>query len=208
MRQAIPGVLLGTVLRTTVLATTVLATTVLATAVFLGGALLAPADARASPAPKKPAALLAALLHAKVKSLPHGYLKPVVGPYQVTAAAKKHHALGGVVITGDQGNEAVIYIVFATIADAKADWAHADFKGLQTKSAPSSIPKPNVMANTTSAAKNGATTVDIGLTDVAFRSGNVIIQGATSSVTNPKQGDPAGSVALALFALQHLKSVA
>jgi hypothetical protein len=172
-----------------------------------GMALLAPAGSVASPAAKKPAALLDALLHAKVKSLPHGYLKAVVGPYQVTAGAKKHHALGGVMISGDEGNEAVIYIVFATVADAKADWAHADFKGLQTKAAPSPVPKPNVMANTTSAAKNGATTVDIGLTDVAFQYGNVIIQGATSSVTNPKQGDPAGSVALALFALQRLKSL-
>jgi hypothetical protein len=174
---------------------------------LVGVALVAPAGALASPAAKKPADVLASLLHAKVKRLPHGYLKPVVGQYKVTAAAKKHHALGGVMITGDQGNEAVIYIVFATVAGAKADWAHADFTGLQTQPAPSSIPKPNVMANTSSAAKSGTTTIHIGLTDVAVRVGNVIVQGATSSVTNPKQGDPAGSVALALFALQHLKSV-
>jgi hypothetical protein len=166
-------------------------------------ALVAIASASAA---KSPAALIAALEKAKVTNaqLPKGYKSPVVGPYKVTAAIKKHGAVGGVQIFADGGNEAIIYIVFKNAAAAKLDWTHANFHGQKTESAPSSIPKPNVVVNLTATPTVNGKTVKFGLTEVATLSGNVIVQSITSSEKTPTHGDKAGAVALAVFALKHL----
>ena len=176
-------------------------------AALLATALLAPPASSAAAAGKRPAALLAALLQLKVRSLPYGYTRPRVGAYQVSAGARKHHALGGVEIEGDGGNEAVIYIVFSSAADAKLDWQHADLANARVSAAPITIPKPSLVANVSTSARSGATTVKFGLSEVACLVGSVIVEGVTSSTTSTNQGDVPGAVALELFALARLRSV-
>ncbi len=176
-------------------------------AALLATALLTPSSSSAAAGAKTPAALLTALLKAEVRSLPYGYKTPRVGAYQVSAGASKHHALGGVEIEGDGGNEAVIYIVFSNAADAKLDWQHADLANARVSAAPKTIPKPSLVANVSTSAKSGTTIVKFGLTEVACLVGSVIVEGVTSSTTNTSEGNVAGAVALELFALAHLKSV-
>jgi hypothetical protein len=174
------------------------------------GALLAasfPALSLGAGAAETPSALLAALLKTKVTSLPHGYKTPRVGAYQVSAGAKAHHAIGGVEIEGDSGNEAVIYIVYSSAAQAKLNWEHANLASAHVSAAPKSIPKPSFVANESTTAPNSKPVVKIGLTEVACLSGDVIVEGVTSSFTNPNAGDLAGAVALEQFALAHLKAI-
>jgi hypothetical protein len=156
-----------------------------------------------------PKALYNSLLKAPVASsdLPHGYKSPVVGPYAVTSKAKSHHAIGGVQIEAENGNVAVIYIIFATKAAAKADWASANLTGTRTQAAPSSVPKPSIVVNTSASGMSGGKKITFGLTDIACLYGNVIVQAATSSLTSTKHGDLAGAVALERFALKHLDAV-
>lgn len=172
---------------------------------LLACAATGPAAARANrPSPQ---ALYSALLKAPVteSQLPHGYKSPLVGKYPLTATAKSHHAVGGVQIQADSGNVAVIYIVFATSADAKADWANANFAGTTTQAAPSSIPKPSIVVNTSATGTSGGKKITFGLTDIACLYGNVIVQAATSSTASTKHGDLAGALALARFAVKHLE---
>jgi hypothetical protein len=170
---------------------------------------LATVLAAGASASKSPADLATALAHAKVTGaqLPDGYKSPVVAAYKITAGDKKHGAVGGASIVADNGGQVVIYIVFKTSAQAKADFEHGNFGSASHKAAPGSIPKPNVEVNTSTSGTVGANTVTIGITDVAFPYKNVLVQAATSSQTNTKHGDVAGAVALARFALSHLKSV-
>ena len=140
-------------------------------------------------------------------SLPHGCKAPRVGTYQVSAGAKSHHARGGVEIVGDGGNEGVSYIVFSSAADAKLDWQHANLTNARVSAAPKTIPKRSLVANASTTARSGTTTVRIGLTEVACLVENVIVEGVTSSTTNANEGDIPGAVALALFAVEHLRSV-
>jgi hypothetical protein len=165
--------------------------------------------APAAAAAPTPAKLYSALLRATVTTaqLPHGFTGPAVGVYKLEAATKKHHAVGGVEIVADEGSDAVIYIVFASAADARADWAHADFSGITTAAAPKSIAKPSIVANASSSAQVSGKTVTIGLTNVSALRGNVIVEAVTTSTTNKTHGDVAGAVALARFALAHLAAV-
>jgi hypothetical protein len=160
-------------------------------------------------AARKPQALYKALLTTKVTAsqLPHGYKQPVVGVYLVTAAAKTHHAVGGVRIFADGGNEGIIYIVFASAADARADWSNANFKSVATAAAPKSIPKPSIVVNTSTSGTVNGKTLKIGISDIAALRGNVIVQALTTSRSSATHGDVAGAVALAQFALQHLAAV-
>jgi hypothetical protein len=171
-------------------------------------ALLAAQAAQSRPA-RTPQQLLSALLAAKIggSALPHGYKSPQVARYTVTSTAKGHHAVGGAEITADGGNEAIIYIVFRTNADAKADFSHANLAGKTTASAPSSVPKPSVVVNTSASGTVSGKNVTIGITDVAFVQGNVLVQAATTSASSKKHGDVAGAIALAKFASKHLQSV-
>lgn len=158
---------------------------------------------------RSPEALLSALVKAPVgkTALPHGYRSPVVSTYQVSATAKKNHAIGGVQIVADGGNEAVIYLVFATAADAKRDWAKANFAGNHTTPTPKSMPQPSLIIEATTTGTSKGKTIKVGLTDVGCLQGNVIVQGITSSIKNTRQGDTPGALALELYALKHLKSV-
>jgi len=160
-------------------------------------------------AANSPSALASALTHTKVTAaqLPHGYKSPVVGAYKLTAGDKSHGAVGGATIVADNGGQVVIYIVFKTSAQARADFEHGNFGKASRTSAPSSLPKPNVEVNTSTSGTVGANTVTIGITDIAFPYKNVLVQAATSSQSSTKHGDIAGAVALATFALAHLKSV-
>jgi hypothetical protein len=168
-------------------------------ATFAVGASLATARPQRSPA-----ALQAALLKAKVTKLPHGYRSPVVSKYTPTGSAKSRHATGGVQIVADGGNEAFIYQIFATAADAKLDWANANFVGATTSAAPSSIPKPSIVANTSAQATSGGKKITFGLTDVGCLDSNLIVEAVTSSATSTKHGDVAGAVALEQYAVAHL----
>jgi hypothetical protein len=171
-------------------------------------AMLAAQAAQSRPE-RAPQRVLGALPAAKVgaSALPHGYRSPQVAAYTVTAAAKAHHAVGGAQIVADGGNEAIIYIVFRTKADAKADFAHANLAGKATSSAPGSVPKPSIVVNTSATGTLGGKNVTIGITDVAFVQGNVLVQAATTSTSSKEHGDVAGAFALAQFASKHLKSV-
>jgi hypothetical protein len=171
------------------------------------GALLTPGLAGASSGSKSPSALVSALLNAKVTSLPNGYKSPVVSRYQVTPTAAKHHAVGGVAIVGDSGAEAVIYIVFATPADAKLEWQNASFGKGHVSTAPASVPTPSLLYSTQSTETNKGKTYKIGLTEVACLYKNVLVQGVTSAL-NSSRGNTAGSTALTLFALSHLEALA
>jgi hypothetical protein len=176
-------------------------------ALLVAAVAAAPSAGSASPSPQ---AVLKALLAAKVKAaqVPHGYAAPAVLRYAVSKTAKSHHAIGGAQISLDGGNEAVIYIVFATPADAKADFDHANLAGKSTSKAPSSLPKPSVVVSTSATGTVNSNTVTIGITDVAFVQGPVVVQAATTSTTSTTHGDIAGALALAKFASKHLKSVA
>jgi hypothetical protein len=158
---------------------------------------------------KTPQAVYKALLNTPVKAsqLPHGYKNPQVGDSPLTATAKSHNAVGSVQIFADGGNEAVLYIIFATAADARLDWANAHYPKGSGSAAPSSIPKPSVLINTSTTGTVNGKSKTFGLTDVASLRGNVIVQGVTTSGTNAKHGDVAGSVALAQFAIAHLKAL-
>jgi hypothetical protein len=182
---------------------------VLVCALLAAAPVAALSSAAARAATLSPVALVAALQHARVTTgeLPHGYGSPVVGSYAVTAAARSHHAVGGAQIQADHGGEAIIYIVFASAADAQADWAHGDYAAVHHRPAPSSIPQPNIELDTSSSGVANGTRVTIGLTDIACRSGNVIVEAATSSQTSTTHGDVAGAVLLERFALAHLRAV-
>lgn len=170
---------------------------------LIAGLAGGPAGARATKI--SPQALYNALLTTPVAKLPHGYESPIVGKHAMSARAKAHHAIGAVEIEADGGNVAVFYIVFRTTADAKADFSHASLAGTATAKAPSSIPRPSVVVNTSATGTSGGKNVTFGLTDIACVYGNVIIEAATSSTTSAKHGDVAGAVALELFAIKHLK---
>src|SRR5215469_4834512 len=119
----------------------------IATALAVAALLVPAAQSRADRTPQQ---MLKALVATKVGSsaLPHGYRSPRVTSYKVTATAKQHHALGGAEILADGGNEAIIYIVFDTVANAKADFASANLAGKSTAAAPRTIPKPSIIVNT------------------------------------------------------------
>jgi hypothetical protein len=157
---------------------------------------------------RTPPALITALEKAKVSSsdLPHGYSSPLVGAYEVSAEAKQHGAVGGVQIFMDGGSEGIIYLVFKTSALAKADWKNANFNGAKTSAAPSSIPKPNIVVDTSGTGTANGKKITFGLTEVATLSGDVIVQAITASTASKTHGDRAGAVALAQYALNHLKA--
>jgi hypothetical protein len=167
------------------------------------------APAAQSRVDRTPQQVLNALRTTKIgaRALPHGYRSPQVSAYAVTAAAKSHHALGGAEIVADGGNEEVIYIVFATKADAKSDFAHANLAGKDTTTAPKTIPRPSVVVNTAATGMLSGKSVTIGITDVAFVQGNVLVQAATTSTSSKRHGDVAGALALAQFASKHLRSL-
>jgi hypothetical protein len=180
---------------------------------LLGQALLAALAAAfvlaaTAGAAQSPQALLSALLKAKVTSadLPHGYSAPVVSAYKLSAAVKKRGAIGGAQIFADGGNEAVIYIVFSTPAQAEADWKNASFHGAKTSPAPGSIPKPNIEVNTSTGATVNGKNVTFGLTEVATLAGNVIVQSITATTKSTNHGDVTGAVLLAQFALKQLNA--
>ena len=179
----------------------------IATGLAVAALVVPAAQARADRAPQE---VLKALVATKVGSsaLPHGYRSPQVTSYKVTATAKKHHAVGGAEILADGGNEAIIYIVFDTVADAKADFARANLAGKSTAAAPSTIPKPSIVVNTSASGTVKGKLVTLGITDIAFVQRNVIVQAATTSAASPTHGDVAGAVALAQFAAKHLRSIA
>jgi hypothetical protein len=156
-----------------------------------------------------PRALVQALLKAQVSSseLPRGYRSPVVSRYRLTAKAKSHQAVGGVQIKLQGGNAAVTYLVFASKAGAKADWASAKLKGISTGAGPASLPQPSLVISTSASGRSGGRKITVGLTDVAYVFGNVIVQAVTSSTATTKHGDVAGAVALARFAFGHLVDV-
>jgi hypothetical protein len=174
---------------------------------LLGTTLAAAVLAGGAGAARSPAALAAALVHAKAGKLPHGYSSPVVAVYKQTASAKSHGAVGGASITADNGGEVVIYIVFKNPADALADFEHANFGTTSHKAGPSSLPKPNVEVDTSTSGKSGLNTITVGITDLAFVYKNVLVQAGTSSEQSTKHGDIPGAVALAQYALRHLQSV-
>jgi hypothetical protein len=101
----------------------------------------------------------------------------------------------------------VIYLVFKTPAQATADFTHASFGPVSHKAAPGGVPKPNVEVDTSTTGKSGVSTITLGITDIAFPYKNVLVQAATSSSASTAHGDVAGAVALAQFAVAHLKSV-
>jgi len=180
---------------------------VLATGLVAAAFMVPTAHSRADRTPQQ---VLKALVAAKVgaSALPHGYRSPRVTPYAVTATAKKHHAVGGAEILADGGNEGIIYIVFKTVADAKADFARANLAGKSTSAAPKTIPKPSIVVNTSASGTVKGKPVTVGITDIAFVERNVIVQAATTSSASTKHGDVAGAVALAQFAAKHLRSIA
>src|SRR5262249_36713425 len=103
-----------------------------------------------------------------------------------------------------------IYIVFRTRADAKGDFSHANLAGRSTSAAPKALPKPSIVVNTSATGTVKGKLVTIGITDVAFVQGNVIVQAATTSTSSTKHGDvpAAGADALATFASQLRRPVA
>jgi hypothetical protein len=163
----------------------------------------------AASAAKTPSALVKALLAAKVAAsdLPHGYRSPKVTPYRISAGDRKHHVVGGVLISADNGGEAVIYLVFSTPAAARADFAHGNVASVFRIAAPKSIPKPNIEFNTSTAGKLKGKQVTVGLTDLTYVYRNVLVEAGTSSLTSATHGDVSGAALLGLYALAHLKSV-
>jgi hypothetical protein len=177
----------------------------IATGLAVAALVVPAAQSRADRTPQQ---VLKALVATKVGSsaLPHGYRSPRVTSYQVTVTAKKHHAVGGAEILADGGNEAIIYIVFASGADAKADFSHANLAGKSTSAAPRTFPTPSIVVNTSASGTSNGKIVTIGITDVAFVQGNVVVQAATTSMASTRHGDVPGAVALAQFASKHLRS--
>jgi hypothetical protein len=175
--------------------------------VLLAGSAAGPGSA--APGSQTPRSLVKSLLEAPVprSELPPGYKSPVVGRYRLTAKAKSHQAVGGVQIELRGGDASVTYIVFASKAGAKADWTSAKLKGISTRPGPASLPQPSLVITTSASGRTGGKEITVGLTDVAYLFGNVIVQAVTSSTASATHGDVAGATALARFALGHLVDV-
>ena len=182
--------------------------TMLAVPVLAALAVLVPSPA-AAVSPSTPEALLHRLLTSPVpkSELPGGYGSPVVGRYRPTAKAKSHHAIGGVQIDLEGGTAAVLYIIFPNRADAEAHWQTATLKGLTTAAGPAYLPEPSLVVNTWASGKSDGKSMTVGVTNVAYRFENVIVEALTTSTTSTKHGDVHGAEMLARFALVHLVSV-
>ena len=166
-----------------------LATTTLAA---IAGSAVA-AGAGAGGHSRTPRALYEALLTKPTASkLPTGFHKARRVPYALNDQARRHHALGGVEIDIDR-DAAIIYLVYATRADAVADWKETNIKqhGTTSDTAPGRFPWPAVIINYSIAGKDvSGKTVTNGVTDLAFTSRNVIVQALTMSATKKASGTP------------------
>lgn len=143
-------------------------------------------------------------------SLPSGFTGAKTGVYSVSSTGKKHHEIGGVEIDLNDGDAAIIYLVFPTHADAVGDWKDANLKKHAKTSvpAPAPFPWPALIANMSITGKNVfGKTVTNGATDLAFTSKNVIVQALTISTDNTDSGDITGSIKLGRSALKHLQAL-
>jgi len=179
-------------------------------AVLLLGACAFPAVAQAP----RPQRLYQALLTTAVPEaqLPSGFTSPRTSLYQPSSLATKHHVVGGVEIDLDAngGDAGIVYLVFATRADAVADWKAADLRkhSKSTLPAPAGMPWPALLANRSVTGKSAlGKTVTNGVTEVAFTWKNVIGQALTTSYSNTDSGDIPGAIRLSKFTLSYLKSV-
>lgn len=150
-----------------------------------------------------PASLARKLLTTPIaaSTLPAGLTAPSLSPFTVSASSQKHHSVGAVDFefnTADQAS--IIYVVFASRADAVAD-----FRGVKGSArevdgpAPSSFPKPSVIRNSPYPPGGG-------ISGVEFVSGNVLVLVSTVS-SNANRGDVPAAVKLATTAQQHLAAV-
>jgi hypothetical protein len=66
---------------------------------------------------------------------------------------------------------------------------------------------PSFVVSTSAVGTLNGKTVAIGITDVAFVEGNVLVQAAATAPSSSKHGDVSGAVALAGFASTHLRAI-
>jgi hypothetical protein len=163
-------------------------------------------------APVPPKQLYQRLLTTSIpnSALPSGFSSAKIGIYTPSALSQKHHAVGGVEIDLNDGDDALVYIIFATRADAVADWKAADLrhKGKSVVAAPAAFPWPALIENSSITGKNLlGKTVTNGVTDLAFTAKNVIVQAVTRSTDNPNSGDIPATIKLGQFGLRHLQTI-
>lgn len=144
-------------------------------------------------------------------ALPSGFYSSSVGIYKPSSQAQKHHAVGGVEIDLNGGDAALIYLVFATRADAVADWNDANLRShaKSTLVPPAGFPGPGLIANMSIKGKNAfGKNVTNGVTDLAFVSKFVIVQAVTRSTDNTDSGDIPAAITLGRFGLARLNAAA
>ena len=164
---------------------------------------------------RRPASLTLyrALLRTAYSPLPSDFTSAKAGLDEPTPSAKRHHALGSVLVTIDNGAAAVRYTVFPTAADAAASFREPllKTKGVIALRPMGKVPgyrQPSRWANGTLAEKTTlGKTVEFGFTAMALRRGNVVLSAAIVSVESQTSGDVDGTIRLLGSALAHLRRV-
>jgi hypothetical protein len=118
--------------------------------------------------------------------------------------SKRHHAVGEVTITLNNGDALVRYVVFPRVADALAAWRTAAKLPGQRDSLPlSGFPKPSAIINGSFADQGHL----YGYTNAAFVSLGVLVEGETISTTSKVSGDVSGAIRLLRWARAHLAAI-
>lgn len=133
------------------------------------------------------------------QTLPRGYVVTVVERYPVTAASKRYHALGSVVVNLNHGHAGIVYTVFPNQSAVRSrwndglagagDWISVDRKVKQSR------------------VNRGTTTIDgnrVQATDVILIEGDTLISAiVTSATASPR--DRVAALALARAGLRQLR---
>jgi len=137
-----------------------------------------------------PAGLYRSLLAAPVSN---GTVKAL----KIGATPRRHHAVGEVEVDFDRGASRIIYVVFPTVADDRANFT-AGLRALRRPGYLTRVPAPGVAAP--SLLLRAVVNYGTSLTEISFVSGNVGVNAVST------KGE-ARVRALARLALRHLNAV-
>jgi hypothetical protein len=132
--------------------------------------------------------------------LPAGYVITGVQKYPISAVSRRHHAVGAVVVNLNLSHAGIIYTVFPNDEDLQARWRD-DIAGRgQAIVVDAKLAKGRQI--------DGWTSLDghrVGVTDIVFRAGNVLVSALTTSSTHHDHGNRADALRLARAGLIQLR---
>jgi hypothetical protein len=132
--------------------------------------------------------------------VPRGYVVTVVQKYPISPPSRRHHAVGAVVVNFNHGRAGIIYVIFPTKADVRARWRD----GLAEQGREITVDRQAVRGREI----DGWTSLDgrrVGVTDVVFPDGLVLVSTVTTSVVHRAFGDRDGALRLARAGLSQLR---